>query len=498
MQKSCAQSEGSVLIWTVLSISILSLLLSEVVRVVSVKYQSALQSTQWQDALLGAESGIDLAIIELRKGLYSQSTYLYSPPDNNTTPFPTASATPAGSWNGVPSADGSTGGQETVTIPAAGLAGTAVTVDVKVDKPTQLIDHSNNDQQYYRIRSTGSLPLTGPPRVSDNKYDSRLRKLSLQYDRFVSGATTPHVSRTIEVVVKPTTSFDLAILSRNQLDLTDHNIIIDSYDSRSNTKSTNGLYDVAKRQQHGNIATDGNLINAGNAQIYGDVATNSGTVTGTAGITGQQRTDFYQDVYSVGTPPVGGASGFPTTVTTVDRNTTLSAAGGTQQSPVRVTVSSVSLNGNGNFSIGAAGDPPGSYIEIYVTGSVAVSGNSQITLAPNVKAKIYFAGNFSVAGNGLVNSNNQPGDLQLYGIKPPDNVTQTVTLGGNAQLTAAVYAPDANIAVNGGGSTGHVFGSFVGKTVMMTGVTNLHYDEALGTGGPVTNYKIVSWFEDNR
>src|SRR5438477_1006608 len=483
MHLSSSRNQGSILVWTVLTISILSLLIAETIRVVSIKYQNALQSTQWQDALLGAESGIDLAIVELRKGLYPASIY------GNMPPFPTASATPAGSWDGVPTADGSTGGHETITIPAAGLANTAVTVDVKVDKPSSILDQINN-YQYYRIRSTGTLPLTGPPRVTDNKYDSNLRKLSLQWNRFTGAHGPPQVSRTIEAVVKPTTSFDLAILSMSQLNLTDENIVIDSYDSRSPDKSTNGLYDVTKRQQHGNIATDGNLINAGNAQIYGDVATNSGTVTGTAGITGQQRTDFYQEAISVGAP-----SGFPTTATVVDRNTTLSAAGGTLQSPVRYTVGSVALNGNGNLTLG---DASGGYMEIYVTGSVSVGGNSQITLSPAVKAKIYFAGDFSVAGNGIVNSNNQPGDLQLYGIKPPDNVTQTVSLGGNAQLTAAVYAPDANVTVNGSGSSVNVFCSIVGKTVVMNGVTNLHYDEALGIGGPVTNYKIVSWFEDNR
>ena len=486
MQLSSSKSQGSILVWTVLTITTLSLLIAEVIRVVSIKYQNAFQSTQWQDALLGAESGIDLAIVELRKGLYPASIY------GNMTPFPTISDTPAGSWDGAPTADGSTGGHETITIPNAGLANTSVTVDVRVDKPSSILDGSNG-YQYYRIRSTGTLPITGPARVTDNKYDSNLRKLSLRWDRFAPGITDPHVSRTIEAVVKPVSTFDLAILSMTQLNLTDQNIVIDSYDSRVDTKSTGGLYDVTKRQQHGNIATDGNLINAGNAQIYGDVATNSGTVTGTAGITGQQRTDFYQPAISQETP-----TGFPGTVTTVDRNTTLSGAGGTQLSPVRYTVNSVALNGNGNLTIGAPGDPAGSYVEIYVTGSISVTGNSQITLSPNVKAKIYFAGNVSVAGNGLVNSNNQPGDLQLYGIKPPDGVTQTVSLGGNAQLTAAVYAPDANITVNGGGSTGHIFGSFVGKTVVMNGVTNLHYDEALSSGGRPTNYKIVSWFEDNR
>jgi hypothetical protein len=32
----------------------------------------------------------------------------------------------------------------------------------------------------------------------------------------------------------------------------------------------------------------------------------------------------------------------------------------------------------------------------------------------------------------------------------------------------------------------------------MTGVTNLHYDEALNGTGLINNYRIVSWFEDNR
>jgi hypothetical protein len=32
----------------------------------------------------------------------------------------------------------------------------------------------------------------------------------------------------------------------------------------------------------------------------------------------------------------------------------------------------------------------------------------------------------------------------------------------------------------------------------MTGVSNLHYDERLGSAGMINNYKIVSWFEDNR
>jgi len=97
-----------------------------------------------------------------------------------------------------------------------------------------------------------------------------------------------------------------------------------------------------------------------------------------------------------------------------------------------------------------------------------------------------------------LNPANQPEDLLLYGVQPTDTTPRHVSLGGNGQITAAVYAPDYDVTVNGGGSDGHVFGSVVGKTVAMTGVTNLHYDEALAASGIINNYEIVSWVEDTR
>ena len=45
--------QGSILVWTVLTIAILSILATEVVRLVSIKYESALQTATWQEALLG-------------------------------------------------------------------------------------------------------------------------------------------------------------------------------------------------------------------------------------------------------------------------------------------------------------------------------------------------------------------------------------------------------------------------------------------------------------
>jgi hypothetical protein len=480
MRRAKSTDRGSVLIWTVLVITILSLAGAELLQVLSSKYYNALHTATWQEALTAAESGVDLAIIELRKSLY--------PPPNNSWE----------GWSTPPGNEITSHGLS--TIPNAGLAGTPMNIEVNVDAPLQLKDPQNS-WQYYRVRTIGTMPITGPARASDNKQDTRLRKMSLRLERFTNGVLTSHavsspqVSRRIEAIVRPVSAFDQAIMSVGALNLNDSNIVIDSYDSRDAAKSTNGLYDQAKRQEHGGIATNGNLINAGNAHVYGDVATNAGTVSGVANVTGVERTDFYQEPIPVAAPNWPSINPSPMVVT---RNTNLPANAVENSSGSRYVLSAVTLSGGDTLTL--TGNPQGTvtFIEVYVTGDISSTGNSSIVVQPGVRAKIYFAGNVQITGNGLVNTNNQPGDLLMYGITPPNSAARTVEIGGNGQLSAAVYAPDFDVDIHNGGTKGTAFGSFVGKTVKMSGVTDLHYDEALGAGGIINNYKIVSWFEDTR
>jgi hypothetical protein len=480
MRQQQSTKAGSVLVWTVLIIGILSLIAVETLRLVTAKYQNALQTSTWQEALLAAESGIDLAIVELRKSLY--------PPPNHA-------------WDGWNNPPGSAvTGYELTTVPNAGLNGTPMTIETNVDAPSQLIDPTNS-WQYYRIRTVGTIPITGPARTSDNPQDTKLRRLSLRWERFTSGIlashllAAPQVSRRIEAIVRPVSSFDQAIMSVGVVDMTNQNIVVDSYDSSDPTKSTNGLYDPAKRQENGDIATDGQLIEAGNAQIYGDVATNAGTVSGAANITGVERTDFYQEPIPIGAP---SWSAWNHSVTYVTDTNTINASSTKGSPSSRYVLSSVSLSGNKTLTVAGNADGSQTYVEIYVTGDISVSGTGQIVVQPGVTATIYFTGNVDITGNGVLNSNNQPGDFMLYGIQPPSGSSKHVSFGGNSQITASIYAPGHDVTVNGSGTNGHVYGSIVGKTVTMTGVSNLHYDEKLGSTGVINNYKIVSWFEDNR
>jgi hypothetical protein len=474
-----SQERASVLLWTVLVIAILSVFATEVLRTVSGRFQLGMQAAAWQEALIAAESGIDLGVVELRKSLYPAPNHAWE------------------GWNNTPGSGVVSHGL--ATIPNAGLGGTPMTIEVNVDAPAQLIDPVNG-WQYYRLRTLGSMPLTGPPRIAFNKNDNKLRKLTLRVQRFIdtlftSEGNTPHAARRLEAIIAPVSSFGQAILAVGTLNLNNQNIVIDSYDSRDPAKSTNGLYDVAKRQENGNIATDGDLIEAGNAHIYGDVATNSGTVTGVSNISGVQRTDFYQAPIPIGAPSWPSINPTPASV---NGSATLTASATEGSASSRYLLTAISISGSQTLTI--AGNPDGSpsYIELYVTGDISVTGTSQIVLRDGVKAKIYFSGNVDIAGKGVLNPANQPEDLLLYGVQPTDSSPRHVNLGGNGQITAAVYAPDYDVTVNGGGNSGHVFGSIVGKTVAMTGVTNLHYDETLASSGIINNYEIVSWVEDTR
>ena len=95
--------------------------------------------------------------------------------------------------------------------------------------------------------------------------------------------------------------------------------------------------------------------------------------------------------------------------------------------------------------------------------------------------------------------------MQIYGTdRATDPTTGEVTnpgsikIAGNGGFSGSVYAPTYNVELKGGGNADNIYGSFAGYNVRMTGIQTVHYDEALGDGGLVNGYNVVSWFEDER
>ncbi len=521
------RTTASALLVALISVGILMALGATSFTVINNKYRVVHQAASWQEALLSADAGIEVGVAEIRKRL-----------KKNGDPF--RSVTSNGEWtNSEPYVDPSepdvtkyrvhertravilrdsggsvldlTGG---VVYSAEGKLKS--TVDVTIDEPPGLID-SRTGEQWYRVVATGVCGLPGGRGfVAGEKADGRLRKFDFLFDHFTRAAIPatdgPRATRRIEAIVAPQTAGRDPLFGVKSIDLNNLNIVVDSFDS------ADGPYDPLNPRWNGNISTNGPLINAGNAQIYGTASTHGGDVINNANVRGNDpnfqpsyldnpdriRDDFYRDVVPISEPddtvslPAGDAIG---------GSTTINASAG---DPTQVKVSGIDLKGKEVLRIRGAVDSngdlispaPATYAQIVITGNIAMAGQAQIVLDPGVYVRIFVGGDTNIAGQGVANPNS-PLNFQLYGLdRPPlsDGTPNigTIKIAGNGGFRGVVYAPNYDIEMKGGGNADTIFGAFTGYTIRMTGVQSVHYDEQLAKGSLITGYNIVSWFEDER
>lgn len=446
------------------------------------------QGAAWKESLLTAEAGIEMAMNEVRKNLYDPTNAWQGwKASADPTLYPLSTAPGA-------SAEMMTYSFTSQALVRGGEGGQRSWAQIVVDAPRCLLDRTG--EQWFRIRSLGLAEVPGSGVVGGAGEDVKLRKFDLAFDRRKgTRVASPRAARLIEAIAKPVGAFRLAVFGMDAVDLTDRNILIDSYDSRDNAKSTNGGYDPAKRQNNGDVATNGQLINAGNAEIYGDVLTNEGTALNTDNVHGEIRDDFYQEVFNVVAPAVTPEPFSPGVATTT---TVLDAKAGT---PANYVLSSVRLSGQDTLRIRGAEDGSTRYAQVIVRGNLELSGLAQIILDRGVFVRFFVVGDADITGKGFLNPNS-PLALQLYGVDRPKKADGSpadpglIKIAGNGGFCGAVYAPNYNVELKGGGSADTLFGAFIGYTVRMTGVQSVHYDEALADGGLISDFKIVSWFED--
>lgn len=499
--KTRFKHSGSVMLVALFFTAILTIAGGITFAVIQNRYRQVHQTASWQEALLASESGVDIAINEIRKTLRT----------SNSASGETAA------WAGW----STRGDMEDVTTPEAiegsiyrttdkmmheGEGGQRSWCRIIVDAPPFLRNEADNEQ-WYRIRSVGIAEVPGSGVVAGDKLDLKLRKFDLRSDRRTGrNLDSPQATRVIEAIVKPLGAFRLALFGVRTVNMNNHNIVVDSYDSRDPNKSTNGFYDPNKVQKNGDVATNGQLIEAGNAQIKGDVMTNEGAVTGTDNVDGEIKDNFYQQVFTVKAPDITPA------IWTVGE---VAKSGDTEivaqpVTPSNYRFSSLTLSGGGNLHIKGAPDGSPTHVHILVDNDISLSGQSGITLDPGVYVRLFVGGDADMTGNGVTNPNS-PLNFQLYGLDREKNKDGSpvdpgqLKISGNGGFRGTVYAPSYEVEMVGGGNkdkenggNGAIFGSFVGWNIRMTGVQSVHYDEALADGGLISEYKIVSWFEDVR
>jgi hypothetical protein len=503
--RSNSQSRtASALVAVIITITILAILAGSLVMNVNNRRMTFSQASAWQEALAAAEAGAHQGIAQLEQGLAQNSLPLAGP-----SPFPSGTISTSTTVYLNHAGEGPSG-------PSNSYAEYILTYN-------SYSDGVNPVKPYYCIVSKGTVGLPGGKSLSMDSADAVLRKLNLR-------TATRTATRTIEAWVRPVYTTQGPLKTDQPINLNNHNIFVDSFDSKDLTRSVNGLPDARDSNGHlltnigqfdapnfnvplsANISTNSPFANIGNATVYGDVLTNGGatdangaTVTNTSNVMGQIINDYYEPLDPIYAPQWSGA----TISNSVNNSKTYT--GGSATNPARYQVGTVASIGNIRLSGGkqvtfdfgttmGSPDPSKNYIELYVTGDFTTRGSGatdgSVVIVNGVNVKIYVAGNLNFSGNGLVNYNNKASSLEIYGISPTDGTAQTFTLAGNSDFYGTVYAPGADLKLAGGGGSGEFVGSFTGKSAFLNGTTQIRYDEALAGSGRISSFKIAGWFED--
>ena len=544
--KSSSNESGNVLICVLGVILVVSLIGATVLRNSTTRLNtSSNQVRAWKEALSAAEAGGDMAFAELRKGLSSDS------------------AVRASQWSGWTNS-GTTHVSPVTTFGTDNLVARTIVETCYFDSSGVFHLGANpdpNENSWYRVRSKGTTPLPGLKRtgmddtlINDGRShfaakgstamqditargngDSVLRKIDFQYDHFVTtyGSSwddplstrndpaaiggTPRISRRIEQIVTPVTPFfDAAIKASGTFYGLGSAAQLDSYDSRVGpyvfvaNDPTNPRY---RDSRHGSLEI-GSATATVKGMLYGDVATNGGTIVGSSQITGSidNNVPFILNDYKMPSTlgwvyvppslPLVPSLPFqlPSDVTSNSQSLTPLVAG-TASTPTYYVVSSLS----GKLTVNSAGGAD-TYVAIRVNGGDITGA---ITVNSGVHLKIYFDYDINTKNNNLTNNsptstNPSAGNMQFYGISPPrDPVTniptrtQSITLdsGTPSTLAATFYAPSADVHENGNPD---FIGTMVCKSFYANGNISWHYDRALNSEGELLDFRIASYVEDTR
>lgn len=459
-----ARKSGSALLAALSILAVTSLVVGAALSESRNRYRTAHQSSRWSQAAPAAEAGVELAMMSAQGNSWV-----------------------ADGWTAAPGAPG--GPAVTKSFPLS--AGVTATGNISVDVSVEKVTLSGSD--WLRIRSTGRVDLAGGAVPGTDTQDVMLRKLSLQQDRITGASmgTTPQATRTIEILAEPTgkSLFVRPILLDQKFTMSGG--WVDSFDSADPAKSTGSLYDVAKRQSHGNVAindTQG-ASNLGGVPVYGDLAYSGAAPTNTSGVTGTITSPFNDPV-----SPVSAPTWTTFNPTPVDIKATMTLTGGTQASPALYKVNTVDLSAGKVLTMAPHAPGAESYIEVWVTGNFKTSGSGYITHQPGVHVTYHVEGDVTVSGSSFQNQSNIAANNTVNVISVGAASSQKVTVSGSGTFIGVINAPAAAFTVSG---SANMSGAIIGKTMNISGGASVHYDEALSRIGNTASggYRVASWLE---
>ena len=283
------------------------------------------------------------------------------------------------------------------------------------------------------------------------------------------------VSRNVKVSVLKQVLSNVPLGVKKNINMNGNGVAVDSYDSRNPLLSTGGLFDPNKTSTNGNVASMGGVINIGqhtiNGSLYlGPTATYAGSATS---ITGTIYTDANVDFPDVTLPQVT----WQTAPLSLGTHSFTSSGYYTVSDQFPIVVQpgvTVTLN-----VVTAVTYSP---VSVQISGGITNSGT----------ANIYLNGppSLAIAGNTAADASNRPENLRYFCLPS----LTSITFSGNSTFVGVIYAPEADVTLNGGGNNNGLIGSVIANSITINGHYNIHYDESLATNGAAI-YVIQSWQE---
>lgn len=475
-----ASESGSAILAALAVLAVTLVLVATALETARNGYRATHQSARWSQAAHAAEAGVEIGLVTAQRDSWIDD-----------------------GWSGAPGAPGDAAVTKIIVLSDGVPATGSITTTVAVDKIAM------GSTEWLRLRATGKVDVSGGAIAGADSRDTMLRKLSLRWDR-QSGASlaAPQTTRTVEILAEPKAlhPFKYAFASKALFDI--HALTIsDSYDSSDPAKSnftpfaTYGVYDLAKRQSNGDVATIDPLNdwNLNNAHIWGDVLMPSTTknAIGTANVHGNVTKGFTFDFPHEVSPAWTTVTQNHGAVT----NASVTFTGGTQANPTRHKFSSLNLSaGNRNVRVTNPGGQTESWVEIWIEGDTFIDGKNHtgIKLDPGVHATIHFGGKVEIKGGGggyaLSNDSKLPANLIVRAYGGSSGAVKDFSIS-YSDFWGVVSAPWYKVKFDMNGR--HVFGSFLAWQFDASDGTHLHYDEALaGLGhGVGSGWKVRSWVE---
>ena len=244
--------------------------------------------------------------------------------------------------------------------------------------------------------------------------------------------------------------------------------LVDSYES------TAGSYLSQSGAGHGGsnvtLGSNGNIDLSGSAEIWGNATPGPGyLVTGpTTNVHGSTAPaaapeSFAPIPYTPGLASSGAFSGTQTFTTGSYRYSTFAVPSG----------ETATFSGT---------------VDLWVDGNFDISGSGSGVLSPGAKLVIHHgSGSFTISGGGVINSDQSPANLKVESA-----TTGTVTLSSSAAFFGNVSAPSSTGVVSG--SSG-VYGAFTANSLDLSGGSNLHFDEALGSSSGAFEVHVLTPFK---